>query len=84
MTTYSSFLKECENNPEINLTNFFYLSDNDILAEYCKPPYKNKCLKLFFSMTKSVTSLAVGIAYDMGLFTLDDSIIDYFKDELPA
>lgn len=84
VATFCNFLKECENDFEINLTNFFYLSDNEIFAEYCIPPYKNDCLKLFFSMTKSITSLAVGIACDMGLLNLDDNIVKYFKDELPV
>jgi len=34
-------------------------------------------------MTKSFTSLAVGIAYDKGLLNLSDFVTAYFKEELP-
>ncbi len=36
-----------------------------------------------YSLSKSVTSLAVGIAQNMGLLDIDDPIIKYFCDELP-
>lgn len=37
-----------------------------------------------YSLSKSVTSLAVGIAQDMGLLDVNDLVIKYFRDELPA
>lgn len=36
-----------------------------------------------YSISKNFTTTAVGLAFDMGLLTLDDNIIDFFKDELP-
>lgn len=80
---FTDFMKECEKDEEINLTNFLYLSDKEIITEYWEPPYRKDSLKLLFSMTKSFSSLAIGIAYDKGLVTLDDYITDYFKDEMP-
>ena len=40
-------------------------------------------MQLVFSITKSVTSLAIGMLYDKGLINFDEKIIGYFKDELP-
>ncbi len=36
-----------------------------------------------YSISKNFTATAVGLAYDRGLLTLDDSVADIFKDELP-
>ncbi len=83
MIAFSGFLKECEEDSEINLTHFICFSSGSILAEYIRPPYKKDGYKLLFSMTKSLTSLAVGIARDKGLLKLEDFVVTYFKDELP-
>ncbi len=80
---FQDFIDECDKDDEVNLTDFIVLSDKEILAEYCSPPYRKNSLKLLFSMTKSFSSLAIGIACDKGLLALDDYIIDYFQDELP-
>lgn len=34
-------------------------------------------------MTKTFASLAIGIAGDLGLLTIDDYIIKYFPEDLP-
>ncbi|KUM36347.1 serine hydrolase [Arthrobacter sp. EpRS71] len=36
-----------------------------------------------YSIAKSITSVAVGIAVDDGLFELDDLVCDFFKEEIP-
>ena len=79
----SDYIKACENNENINLTHFIISSDKKVLFEYCKPPYDMVSRRLFFSMTKSITSLAVGIAVSHGLIRLDDKIVDFFQDKLP-
>lgn len=37
-----------------------------------------------FSASKTFTALAVGLAVDDGLMTVEDKVIDYFPDKLPA
>lgn len=81
--TCSDFIQACEDENEVNLSHFIVLSNQTILADYCKPPYKKDSLRLFFSMTKSIASLAIGIAYDMKLLTLEDPIASFFEQELP-
>lgn len=39
--------------------------------------------QLQFSISKSFTGTAVGFALEEGLFSLEDSVISYFPDELP-
>jgi len=36
-----------------------------------------------YSISKNFTATAVGLAFDRGLLTLDDDVIDLLKDELP-
>ena len=80
----SNFISACENNENINLTHFIISSDKNVLYEYCKLPYGMESPRLFFSMTKSITSLAIGIAADQGLIHLDDYVVDFFHDKLPG
>lgn len=40
-------------------------------------------LHLLYSLSKSFTSTAVGIAIDEGRLSLDDTVISFFPDELP-
>jgi CubicO group peptidase (beta-lactamase class C family) len=80
----SDFIKFCENDNDVNLTHFMVITNNRLLCKYCMPPYEMDSLRLLFSMTKSLTSLAIGIAYDMQLLSLTDRIIDFFPDELPS
>jgi CubicO group peptidase (beta-lactamase class C family) len=81
--SFSDFIKLCENDNDVNLTHFMVVTSNRILCEYCMPPYEMDSLKLLFSITKSFTSIAIGIAYDMQLLSLTDRVMDFFPDESP-
>lgn len=78
-----NFVAECEANEKINLINFALVQSNDILAWFCKKPYKKNAKQLLFSMTKSFTSLAIGIASDNGILCLDDNVVSFFPEDLP-
>lgn len=82
-TKIYEFIRECEAEENINLINFAFIQDNEIIAQFCKKPYKESGKQLLFSMTKSFTSLAIGIAYDKGLLNLNDFVTEYFENELP-
>lgn len=79
----SDFLTSCARQETIQLTHFLITDDRRTICESCKPPYDMKSPRLFFSMTKSVASLAVGIAVQMGLFSLEDPVYLFFRDRLP-
>lgn len=53
------------------------------VAEFWREPYRMDCPQLLYSLSKSVTSIAVGIAWDMGLIRLDDPVISFFPERLP-
>lgn len=80
---FDDFIRACEEEDAISISHFLCVSSNGILEQYCKPPYKIDSLKLFFSMTKSFASLAIGIAIDKQLLSLDDFIYTYFPESLP-
>lgn len=53
------------------------------IAEFWREPYRKDCPQLLYSLSKSVTSIAVGIAWDMGFIRLDDLVISFFPERLP-
>lgn len=77
------FIRACEADENINLISFALLQNDGVSARFCKKPYREDAMQLLFSMTKSFTSLAVGIAIDRGLLSLDDRIASFFPEELP-
>lgn len=81
--SFSEFINACRLNENVDVTHVICVSKDNILAEYVEYPYQKDSLKLFFSMTKSFSSLAIGIAYDLGLLSIDSNIVDFFDEELP-
>lgn len=77
------FIEATEQDQEINLKTFMLLYDNNILAQFSKKPYSLEDQQLLFSMTKSFTSLGIGIASDKGYLNIEDEIISYFPAQLP-
>ena len=47
-------------------------------------PYRPENRHMLFSLSKSFTSTALGFAVQDGLLTLDDLLVDFFPDLLPA
>ena len=55
-----------------------------VIAEGWWKPYAAEHPHLMFSVSKSFTSMAVGLAIAEGYLTLDDLVIDLLPDDLPA
>ncbi len=55
-----------------------------VVAEGWWHPYAAKDPHMMFSVSKSFTSTAVGLAVSEGLLTLDDRIVDLLPDDLPT
>ncbi|GAB3174952.1 hypothetical protein GCM10027059_47920 [Myceligenerans halotolerans] len=62
---------------------FMLLRHGNVIAEGCWAPYDPATPQLMFSVSKSFTSLAVGLAISDGLFALDDNVLDHFEAEAP-
>lgn len=63
---------------------FMLLRHGRVVAEAWWPPYAANRLHMLHSLTKSFTSSAVGLAIAEGLLSVDDPVISFFPDDLPA
>ncbi len=55
-----------------------------VIAEGWWTPYSAERPHLLYSLTKSFTSIAVGLAIADGLLSLDDRVVDVLPDHVPA
>jgi CubicO group peptidase (beta-lactamase class C family) len=55
-----------------------------VVAEGWWAPYSAERPHLLYSLTKSVTSIAVGLAIEDGLLALDDLVVDVLPEHVPA
>jgi CubicO group peptidase (beta-lactamase class C family) len=68
----------------LDLHSFALWRDGDSLAEIYWEPYGAEKPHVLYSLSKSFASTAVGLAVDEGRFSLDDKIVSFFSDKLPA
>lgn len=70
---------------EIDVMNSFMLvRHGHVVAEGWWAPYQPEDRHQLYSLSKSFTSTAVGIAIAEGKLSLDDRVVDWFPDRLPA
>ncbi|MEU8399584.1 serine hydrolase domain-containing protein [Nonomuraea sp. NPDC048892] len=55
-----------------------------VVAEGWWAPYSAERPHLLYSLTKSFTSIAVGLAIEDGLLSLDDRVVDVLPEHVPA
>ena len=60
------------------------LRHGKVIAEASFAPWSKDNPHMLFSLSKSFTSTAVGFAVQDGLLSVDDRLIDFFPDLLPA
>ncbi len=66
------------------LHSFMLLRHGSVVAEGWWAPYRREHPHMVFSLSKSFTSTAVGLAVAEGFFSLDDSVLSFFPDEAPT
>ncbi len=77
------FIDACEAQ-NLQVSTFMLIAGGKAVAQFWKRPYEKDCVQLLYSLTKSFTAAGVGIASDKGLLSLDDPVISFFPDKLPA
>ena len=77
-----NFAKRLENQ-DIPMLSLTIMRGDKICMETYYEPYEKDTLHRMFSMTKTLVSRGIGKLYGEGKLTLDDHIVDYFKDKLP-
>ena len=57
---------------------------NELMLKLALPPYDCADKGEIYSLSKSFTSTAVGIAVDAGLLSVEDDVISFFPDDCPT
>ena len=65
------------------LHSFMLLRHGSVVAEGWWSPYRPELPHMLFSLSKSFTSSAIGLAVQEGLLSIDDPVISFFEDDLP-
>lgn len=66
------------------LHSFMLLRHGHVVAEGWWSPYERERPHMLFSLSKSFTSTAIGLAVAEGRFSTDDLVTAFFPDETPA
>ncbi len=66
------------------LHSFMLLRHGHLLAEGWWAPYHAEAPHSLYSLSKSFTSTAVGLAIDEGKLRLDDTVLQFFPDQAPS
>lgn len=66
----------------IDITGFLLLRHGKVLCEAAWSPYEPDQLRTVYSLSKTFTSMAVGIAWGEGKIGLDEKITDIFAQEI--
>lgn len=74
--------EQLKNGP-VPVHSFLALQGENLLLERYLPPYDSTKLHRMFSVSKSITSLAVGCLLEDGLISLDHRITSYFPEFTP-
>src|SRR5690349_14307476 len=78
-----AFLKDVQDSA-MELHSFMLLRHGSVLAQGWWDPYRPDEPHMLFSLSKSFTSTAAGLAIAEGKLALDDTVISFFPDETPA
>lgn len=63
---------------------FMLIRHGKLVAQEWWGPYNADSPHMLYSLSKSFTSTAVGLAITEELLTLDDAVISFFPNEKPA
>lgn len=69
---------------QVPMHSLLLMRKDRLIAEGYYAPYDANTLHRMFSISKSFTSIAVGLLAEEGKLSLDDTIVNFFPDKLPA
>ena len=69
---------------QVPLHSFLLLRGDRLITECYFSPCQKGDLHRMFSITKSLTGIAIGLLAEEGKLSVDDPIISYFPDKVPA
>ena len=77
----TSFIEEI-NEKKLGLHSFTVVRHDKVCAQGFFKPYNKDIPHVLYSMSKSVTSTAVGFAVSEGLLSLNDRVVKFFPEYL--
>ena len=77
---FKDFLKSAE----IPMHGIMIAKDDKVLYEAYAPGFDKDTLHRMYSITKSFVAIAISFLIDEGKISLDDHIVDYFPEKVPA
>jgi CubicO group peptidase (beta-lactamase class C family) len=77
------FIREAERERKDELHSFILMRHGKVAAEGYWNPYNAESPHMLYSLSKSFTSTAIGLAQAEGMLTIDDRVISFFPDETP-
>lgn len=73
-----------DSNPDIDVHHLMVLRHGKVIGEVHASPYRATDVHMLYSASKTVTGLAVGLAVDDKLLSIDDKVSKYLRDKMPA
>ena len=80
----NSFYHAITTLPDVDVHHLMVLRHGKVIGELHAAPYRATDLHTLYSASKTVTGLAVGLAVDDGLLTVDDKVSKHLRDKMPA
>ena len=69
--------------PDVDIHHLMVLRHGKVIGELHAAPYQAEHLHTLYSASKTVTALAVGLAIDDGLLTVEDTVSKHLRDKMP-
>jgi len=69
---------------ELELHSFMLLRHGRVAAQGWWRPYRADLPHMLYSLSKSFTSTAIGMAVSEGLLSVDDQVVSFFPNDLPG
>lgn len=77
------FLEAAESERPDDMNSIIIMRHGNKITEGYWAPYNKESNHMLFSLSKSFTSTAIGIAQDEGLLSIYDTVISFFPENLP-
>ncbi len=76
--------KKLNDLPNVDIHHLMVLRHDKVIGEMHATPYRATDLHTLYSASKTVTAMAIGLAVDDGLLSIDDKMSKYLRDKMPA
>ncbi len=78
----AEFIRQISTIPELLPHSLLVLRHGAVIAQGDWSPFRHDCAHIVYSISKSITSMAVGMAVSEGLLSLEEKIVDIFPEKV--